>query len=232
MEAVIICAGYGKRMDELTKDSQKCMLRFCGRPLVEFMLENFMSAGVDAVHLVVGYKGDQVKEHFRYPQCGDIREAIHFIEQRPPYDSTAAALLSAEGHAGKEFLYSHGDIILRPEDVKHLYDTKLGGASANVMLSTNPFTPETHMRATVKDGYVEEFYEADVRQPDLMTYVGCDKLTREIFDFLPEDKCVSSALEAMARHGKRIAFTPLSTDWVHVVYKEDLDGQLPAVMPW
>lgn len=63
MQTVILAAGVGKRLKELTKDHTKCMVEINGRTLIERALENLYSAGMDRIIIVTGYKGDVLKEY-------------------------------------------------------------------------------------------------------------------------------------------------------------------------
>ena len=61
MQAVILAAGVGRRLGDLTKDKPKCMVEICGRPIISYALENLYSAGIKDVVLVVGHKAEKLK---------------------------------------------------------------------------------------------------------------------------------------------------------------------------
>ena len=52
MKALILAAGYATRLSPLTDDFPKQLLPVGGRPIVDWILDNIRSAGVDDVHLV------------------------------------------------------------------------------------------------------------------------------------------------------------------------------------
>jgi choline kinase len=62
-KGIILAAGRGSRMGELTKESPKCFSTVSGKRLIEWQLEAFKLAGVEQVAIVTGYK----KEMFTYP---------------------------------------------------------------------------------------------------------------------------------------------------------------------
>ena len=63
MQAIILAAGMGKRLGEITRDDTKCMLEVGGTRLIDRTLEALHTVGVSRIILVVGYKGENVKAH-------------------------------------------------------------------------------------------------------------------------------------------------------------------------
>ena len=64
MKAVVLAAGRGTRMKALTYDCPKPMLPLAGRPMLAHQLERFAAAGVDEACIVIGYKGEMIREYF------------------------------------------------------------------------------------------------------------------------------------------------------------------------
>ena len=60
MKAIILAAGRGSRMEQLTADRPKCLVNFRGKPLIEWQLDALLAAGISEEAVVTGYK----KEHF------------------------------------------------------------------------------------------------------------------------------------------------------------------------
>ena len=61
MQAIILAAGMGRRLGELTDDNTKCMLEVNGTRLIHRTLDNLTEVGIKRVILVVGYKAENVK---------------------------------------------------------------------------------------------------------------------------------------------------------------------------
>ena len=58
MQAIILAAGMGKRLQDLTKDNTKCMVKVNGVPLIDRILGQLSKLDLKRVVIVVGYKGD------------------------------------------------------------------------------------------------------------------------------------------------------------------------------
>ncbi|MDE7313644.1 MAG: aminotransferase class I/II-fold pyridoxal phosphate-dependent enzyme [Eubacterium sp.] len=62
MQAVILAAGMGRRLGELTKGQAKCMVKVNGISLIERMLHILDSKGLSRIVIVVGYQSIRLKE--------------------------------------------------------------------------------------------------------------------------------------------------------------------------
>lgn len=84
MQAVILAAGMGKRLKELTKDNTKCMVKVNGVTLIERMLHQIEKQNVSRIIIVVGYEGQKLIE---YISTLNIKTPIEYINN-PIYDKT------------------------------------------------------------------------------------------------------------------------------------------------
>lgn len=61
MQAVILAAGMGKRLKDLTENITKCMVQVNGVALIERMLKQLDQQKLDRIVIVTGYKKDNMK---------------------------------------------------------------------------------------------------------------------------------------------------------------------------
>ncbi|MBE6300676.1 MAG: aminotransferase class I/II-fold pyridoxal phosphate-dependent enzyme [Parabacteroides distasonis] len=61
MQAIILAAGMGKRLKELTQDNTKCMVKVHNQTLIERTLQQLSALSLTRIILVIGYKGEKVK---------------------------------------------------------------------------------------------------------------------------------------------------------------------------
>lgn len=73
-DAVVLVAGRGSRLRPLTDDMPKCLVEVNGAPLVERLLRQLGELGVERAWMVIGYRGDDVREQLTGLQ--DIPELI------------------------------------------------------------------------------------------------------------------------------------------------------------
>ena len=84
MQAIILAAGMGKRLKELTSDNTKCMVKVNGVTLIERMLRQIERQKVSRIVIVTGYEGQKLKD---YIGTLNIKTPIKFIDN-PIYDKT------------------------------------------------------------------------------------------------------------------------------------------------
>ena len=63
MKAMILAAGFGKRLGELTKNKPKPLLKVKGKPLIDYHIEKLISAGFKTIAINTHYLGNQISDH-------------------------------------------------------------------------------------------------------------------------------------------------------------------------
>ena len=113
--AVILAAGRGSRMNDLTNTIPKCLLPLAGKPLLHWQLEALRAAGMKRIAVVRGYQAERV--------TGDF-ETI----DNPLWASTnmvQSLLCGFERFPESHLLVSYSDIVYRPDHIRVLLDCKV-----------------------------------------------------------------------------------------------------------
>ena len=63
-QAVILAGGRGTRMQPITNQLPKPMVPVCGRPFLEYQVEQLAAQGIERILLLLGYLPDVVRRHF------------------------------------------------------------------------------------------------------------------------------------------------------------------------
>jgi len=84
MQAIILAAGMGKRLGELTQKNTKCMVKVNGIPLIERMLTQLNKFKLSKIIIVIGYEGKKLIDFIDSFYKGI---PIQYIEN-PIYDKT------------------------------------------------------------------------------------------------------------------------------------------------
>jgi len=118
--AVILAAGRGTRMRELTNDVPKPMIEVRGKPVLQHIVEGLRDAGVRRFVIIVGYHAETVRNFF-----GDGRRHnvdIDYVTQTVQ-DGTGRVVNLARSFAGDApFILSYGDILVSPVNYKRVVD--------------------------------------------------------------------------------------------------------------
>lgn len=84
MQAIILAAGMGKRLKNLTANNTKCMVKVNGVPMIDRVLRQLDAHRLSRIILVVGYEGEKLKAHVR---SLPIFTPVDFVDN-PIYDKT------------------------------------------------------------------------------------------------------------------------------------------------
>lgn len=108
MQAIILAAGMGKRLKELTQNNTKCMVKVNGETLISRMLGQLDKLNLSRIVIVVGYEGQKLVD---YIQTLSVRTAIVYVEN-PIYDKTNNIYSLA---LAKEYLLMEDTLLLESD---------------------------------------------------------------------------------------------------------------------
>ena len=118
MKMIILAAGEGTRLRPLTENIPKCMVKFKGKPIIEYILEAAYNSGINDVTIVDGYKSDVLQKHLR-------SEEVNFITNKK-YKTTNMmfSLFCAKKIMNDDIIISYSDIIYKKEILESLIASK------------------------------------------------------------------------------------------------------------
>ena len=118
--AVILAAGRGTRMRELTTELPKPMIEVRGKPVLQHIVEGLRDAGARRFLIIVGYHAEMVRKFFgdgRHHNV-DIEYAMQTVQ-----DGTGRVVnLARTFTGGSPFILSYGDILVSPASYKRVVD--------------------------------------------------------------------------------------------------------------
>lgn len=110
MQAIILAAGMGRRLGELTSGNTKCMVKVNGVRLIDRMLLQLKELSLSRIIIVIGYKGDDLRKYLS-ENHSDLH--IEYIENNI-YDKTNniySLWLAKEKMAMEETILLESDLI-------------------------------------------------------------------------------------------------------------------------
>ena len=221
-KAVLLAAGKGTRMRELTNELPKPMIAVRGKPILLHIVEGLRAAGVTHIQIVVGWRAEVVQEFFG--DGGKHGVSVEYVTQ-VVQDGTGRVVELAKGFAGADpFILSYGDILIDPANYRRLAD--LGDAEALISVKHNP-------GEIAKGGAVfvnERFEMTDLREkpqpgePTSPWYnAGVYAFRPSIFEFTARleksprgEYELTDAIRALAMSGRKVQVLELSGDWADV----------------
>src|SRR5438105_7917584 len=119
-KAVLLAAGRGTRMRELTAELPKPMIKVRGKPILLHIVEGLQAAGIKDFLIIVGYQGDAVRDYFGDGTCFglQIKYATQLVQ-----DGTGRVVDLARDFVDQSpFVLSYGDILVDPGNYKAIVD--------------------------------------------------------------------------------------------------------------
>ena len=114
MKAIILAAGRGSRMKNLTDERPKCLVALRGKALLDWQLEALRSAGITEIAIVTGYKRELLAS----------RGLVEFHNTRWAETNMVSSLACAQEWLKEEpCIVSYSDIFYDPSAVKSLMET-------------------------------------------------------------------------------------------------------------
>jgi dTDP-glucose pyrophosphorylase len=118
VKAVILAAGKGTRMKELTNEIPKPMLQVQGRPILEHIITGLAGAGIREMFIVTGYKAETIENHFQDGKNWGVR--LEYGRQLVQDGTGKAPEVAREFVGADNFLLTYGDILVKPETYQHM----------------------------------------------------------------------------------------------------------------
>jgi len=190
-KAIIAIAGYGGRRVPITKAIEKCMLPVGNRPIVDYIVDDCIAAGITDIVLVVGEQSRQVRTYYGHNQLLEAYLAAHHSDETlaqvtalatkarfsfvvqdstQPYGTTVPLWLARDCvEPGESFLYLYGDnIFYRPQGGSAIaaFLAKADGAATAMLVNEVPYDQVSHYGIVgTEERHGREFFSHIAEKP-------------------------------------------------------------------
>jgi dTDP-glucose pyrophosphorylase len=221
-KAVVLAAGRGTRMRELTNDLPKPMIEVRGKPVLQHIVEGLRDADVHRLLIIVGYHAETVRGFFADGRRHNV--AIEYATQTVQ-DGTGRVVNLARDFTGESpFILSYGDILISPVNYKNVVD---------LPNNLEAIITVTRGEDVSKGGAVfvnEQMELVDLREkpkpgePTSPWYnAGLYAFRPSIFEFIAKlepsprgEYELTDAIRDLAHSGKKIKAVELTGEWADV----------------
>ena len=221
-KAVILAAGRGTRMRELTNDVPKPMIGVRGKPVLQHIVQGLRNAGVRKFLIIVGYHAEAVRNFFGDGRSHNV--AIEYATQTVQ-DGTGRVVNLARSFVGDSpFILSYGDILISPVNYNRV---------VNLPDDCEAILTVTRGEDVSKGGAVfvnEQMELVDLREktkpgePTSPWYnAGLYAFRQSIFEFIAKlepsprgEYELTDAIRDLAHSGKKVKALELTGEWADV----------------
>jgi dTDP-glucose pyrophosphorylase len=221
-KAVLLAAGRGTRMRELTNELPKPMIAVQGKPILQHIIEGLRGAGVREFLIVVGYRADVVRQAFA--EGAPLGIAIEYAQQLIQ-DGTGRVVELAKEFTGPDpFVLHYGDILVDPSNYARL---------TNLLAATEAIVSVKKNEDVTQGGAVfvnARFELTDLREKPKPNEPTSPWYNAGIYAFRPSIYAFTARLEpsprgeyeltdavrALAQSGRKVQALELSGAWADV----------------
>lgn len=215
MKAVILAAGEGIRMRPYTINKPKQLLKICGKPILERIID-ILPKDINELIIVVGYLEDQIKKYFGNSWKG---RKIKYILQKEK-KGTAHALFKCKPYLKGKFLFLYGDDLHSEKTIKECLKEDI------CLVVKKVVSPERFGVVLLnKDGSIKETIEKPEKPPSNLVSTGPMILDDRIFKYKAKkhqsgEYYLTDCISQMVKEHK---VSVIKTDfWIPIGYPEDI----------
>ncbi len=173
MQAVILAAGRGKRMGNLTTATTKPMLKIKGKPILEHKIKA-LPKKIKEIIFIVGYRSEDIIRHFKRYYNG--RKIIYVFQTN--LNGTGGAVHLAKSVLKDKFLVMMGDDLYTKKDLNNLLKHDLAILGFEVDDPTKFGVIKTN-----RNGTLDEVIEKPKTKKYKLVATGVYILDRRFFDY-------------------------------------------------
>ena len=234
---VILAAGKGTRMLELSKDKPKHLIHIKTKPFLYYLLKNIKRANFEEIILVIGYQKEKMEEFAeQYKHKFNLTLVDQFeIIGTEKYGTACPVEATHELINDENFIVINGDDLYSVEDLKIMRG--LENKYCYVAGYHHPEPQHYGLHKIDKQGFLEGITEKpkpnidfDASRPlDYSINIGMYKFTPEIFDAIKKinksprgEYEITDAITLLAKQ-KKVKVVPIKDGWKSFTNPEDVD---------
>jgi len=218
MKAVILCAGSGRRLYPLTKDTPKCLLPIGDKRILEHMLDNLKKTSVQEIILVIGYNREKIETLVKERAYQGIE---YVVNEKFETTNTAFSLNLALKSLDSDFILLNGDVLFD----QSILDELLAHPAENCVVVDNTINlAQEEVKVSAENGIVRRIGKELDPQASLGEAIGINKISHKT---IPQLRTVFDKLE---NRGEDLHFFEKGFD--ELCIKEEIFGILLTDKPW
>lgn len=203
-KAIILSAGIGSRMGEITKTIPKVMLELAGKPLLQYNIELLKEYGVKEICINLHHIPESIKNYFEDGSKYEVK--IHY-NYEPLLLGTAGALSAFKNILTEDFFVIYGDVIGRisMEKLIRFHKLKKSDATLVIHLSSHPEDSDIIQIDKYKR-IIDLIKKPGNRNFGILSSAAWYIVSPKIFNYLPEGKSdfIEDVFPRMIRSGLQL----------------------------
>lgn len=215
----LMAGGLGSRLEPLTANCPKPLLKVGGKPILESIIESFIEQGFKNFYISINYKGEMIEEYFG--NGSDLGVQINYIREDKRLGTAGSLKLIPEINS-QPILVMNGDILTKV-DFRNLVDFHIS-QEADATLCIREYQLE------VPYGVVSierNRFKGIEEKPKERFHInaGLYVLNPEIIEYIPENTYfdMPELFKILAGENRETAVYPIREYWMDIGHMDDYE---------
>jgi dTDP-glucose pyrophosphorylase len=242
LKGLILAAGRGSRLNDVTAERNKCMCLFRGRHIIEYNLDHAVRSGVEEIVIVVGYKAESIINEYGNSFRG---VPVRYVIQWERHGLVHAMESAREQIGGSDFMLLLADeILLEPRHERMLAvfnDTAVFALCGVVRVEDVSVIRKTYaVMLDERSGRILRLVEKPRTPLNDIQGTGNCMFRNEIFAYIPhtpinqqrQEKELPDLIQCAIDDGKVVRAFEIASWYTNVNTAEELGGldQVAAIL--
>ncbi len=226
MKGLVLSGGKGTRLRPLTFTGAKQLVPIANKPVLFYVLEDLVEAGVTDIGIVVGDTHEQVRAAVGDGSAFGAR--VTYIQQDQPLGLAHAVRIARPFLQDDPFVMFLGDNLIRDGIVSYVRDFEQGGMNSLIVLKEVP-NPREFGIAVLEHGRVTRLLEKPANPPTNLAVIGIYIFDNKVFEAVENLKPsprgeleITDALQYLIEHGYRVEARHLTGYWTDTGKMDDM----------
>ena len=211
-KVVLMVGGLGTRMQPLTEEIPKPMLKIGDKPMLQTIVEKFSEYGYTNIVMCTNYKSDVIKDFF-----GDGSKFgvdIEYVSEKKRM-GTAGALSLLSNDMTEPFFVMNGDLLTNI-NFEHLHDFHVSNNSIGTMCVRDYDIQVPFGVVSIKNTKILSIDEKPVEK--FFVNAGIYMLNPEVLDFIPKNEFydMPTLFNKLISKNKKVISFPIREYWLDV----------------
>jgi dTDP-glucose pyrophosphorylase len=231
MKALILAGGRGKRLDEFSAATNKCMIKINGKPAIEYSLDCALSCGIKEIIVVVGYRAEDIINVYGVDYRGCRLKYVIQLEQKGLVHAISCA---REAIGEDDFMLFLGDeIMVNPRHAAMLDEfkrEKLFALCGVLKVENREMIRRTYMVIGGEDRVIHRLVEKPPRPLNDIMGTGDCVFKNAIFDYIEmtpihherNEKELPDLIQCAVDDGKKVKYFLVCDRYTNINAPDDI----------
>ena len=217
VDAVIMAGGRGTRLQPMTDETPKPLLKIQEKPIIEYNTDQLSLYGIDNIYITIKYLGHQIKEYYGNGSGRGIN--IQYIEETTPL-GTLGSVGQIDSFENPYVLVMNSDLLTNI-DYENFFKTFIE-SDADMCIATTPY------QVKVPYAVLESEHDQIISFKEKPTYTyysnaGIYIIKREHTQRIPKNSFYNATdlIEELINEGKKVTHYPILGYWLDIGKPED-----------